>query len=85
MSNLTIDGLREQVRADVITADDPGYEEIRRVHNGMVDRRPAAVVRAEQAADVMAAVDFASQAGLELAVRGGGHSAPASGPTTVAW
>ena len=79
MSNPTIDYLREQVRACVITAEDPGYDEARRVHNGMFDRRPKAVVRAEQAADVMAAVDFARDSGLELAVRGGGHSAPGYG------
>jgi FAD/FMN-containing dehydrogenase len=73
--------LRDQVRAAVITADDPGYDEARAVHNGMFDKRPAAVVRAEQVADVIAAVNYARDAGLELAVRGGGHSAPGFGTT----
>jgi len=79
MSKPTIDGLREQVRARIITADDAGYDEARAVHNGMFDRHPKVVVRAEQVADVIAAVNFARDAGLDLAVRGGGHSAPGFG------
>jgi FAD/FMN-containing dehydrogenase len=79
MSKPTIDGLREQVRASIITADDAGYDEARAVHNGMFDRRPKVVIRAEQVADVIAAVNFARDSGLDLSVRGGGHSAPGFG------
>jgi FAD/FMN-containing dehydrogenase len=79
MSVPTIDQLREQVRAQVITPGDPGYDEARAVHNGMFDRRPRAIIRAEQVADVIAGVNFARDAGLDLAVRGGGHSAPGFG------
>ena len=79
MSKPTIDGLREQVRASIITADDAGYDEARAVHNGMFDRRPKVVIRAEQVADVIAAVTFARDSGLDLSVRGGGHSAPGFG------
>ena len=78
-SKPTVDQLREQVRATVITADDPGYDEARAVHNGMFDKYPKVVIRAGQVADVIAAVNFARDAGLELAVRGGGHSAPGFG------
>jgi FAD/FMN-containing dehydrogenase len=74
-----VDKLREEVRAAVITAGDPGYDEARTVHNGMIDRFPELVLRAEQVADVVAGVNFARDAGLELAVRGGGHSAPGFG------
>lgn len=74
-----IDELREQVRCRVITADDADYDEARAVHNGMFDRRPRAVVRVEQVPDVMGAVNYARDNGLELAVRGGGHSAPGFG------
>jgi FAD/FMN-containing dehydrogenase len=75
----TIDELREQVRAPVISADDAGYDDARGVHNGMFDRRPKVIVRAEQVADVVAAVNFARDAGLDLSVKGGGHSAPGFG------
>ena len=79
MAKSTIAEFREQVRAPVVTADDPGYDAARAVWNGMFDRRPLAVVQAEQVADVVAAVNFARDAGLELSVRGGGHSAPGFG------
>ena len=79
MSKPTIEQLREQVRAPVVTADDPGYEQARLVHNGMVDKHPEVIVRAEQVADVIAAVNFARDAGVDLSVRGGGHSAPGFG------
>jgi FAD/FMN-containing dehydrogenase len=79
MSKPTIEQLREQVRAPVITADDPGYDEARAVHNGMFDRRPQVIIQAEQVADVIAGVNFARDAGLDLSVRGGGHSAPGFG------
>ena len=79
MDSPTVEQLREQVRAPVVTPGDAGYDEARAVHNGMFDRRPAVIVRAEQVADVIAAVNFAREAGLDLSVRGGGHSAPGFG------
>ena len=79
MTTLTVDDLRAQVRAQVVTADDPDYDAARSVWNAMFDRRPLAIVRAEQVADVVAAVNFARDAELELSVRGGGHSAPGFG------
>ncbi|HTE54450.1 MAG TPA: FAD-binding oxidoreductase [Kofleriaceae bacterium] len=79
MGKPTIENLRAQVRGAVITADDSRYDEARAVHNGMFDRRPEVVLRAEQTADVMAGVVFARDAGLDLSIRGGGHSAPGFG------
>lgn len=73
------DSLREQVRGQVITPADAGYDEARAVHNGMIDKRPAAVVRVSQVADVIASVNFARDNSLDLAIRGGGHSAPGFG------
>ena len=79
MAKSTIAEFRDQVRAQVITADDADYDNARAVWNAMSDKHPLAVVRAEQVADVIAAVNFARDADLELSVRGGGHSAPGFG------
>ena len=53
---------------------DVGYEEARRVHNGLVDKRPALIARCRGVADVADAVNSARKLGLEVAVRGGGHN-----------
>ena len=60
----------------VITADDPGYEQARTVWNAAIDRRPAVIANCASALDVVAAVRFARDQGLEIAVRGGAHSMP---------
>ena len=75
----TIAELREHVRGPVIEPGDDGYDEQRRVHNGMHDRNPALIARAASTADAVAVVNYAREAGLDLAVRGGGHSAPGFG------
>jgi FAD/FMN-containing dehydrogenase len=75
----SIDGLREQVRGDVIVGGDPDYDEHRRVFNATHDRRPDVIVRCTDAADVIAAVRHARAYDLEVAVRGGGHSVPGYG------
>src|SRR6266511_5271998 len=50
------------------------YEEARRVHNGLVDRRPALIARCQGTADIVDAVHLARETGLEISVRGGGHN-----------
>ena len=75
------EGLRSTVAGDVITPADDGYDGARRVWNADIDRRPALVVRCGSAQDVAAAVTFAVEQGLEIAVRGGAHSM--SGASTV--
>jgi FAD/FMN-containing dehydrogenase len=74
-----IDQFKSQLRGDLIGPGDADYEEARQVYNAMHDRRPALIARATGVADVMAAVDFARQHDLLLAVRGGGHSVPGFG------
>jgi FAD/FMN-containing dehydrogenase len=58
----------------LVGPEDPGYDEARKVYNAMIDRRPALIAYADDAADVAAAVTFARERGLLLAVRGGGHN-----------
>jgi FAD/FMN-containing dehydrogenase len=79
MSASSIEPLRERVAGRVIAADDEGYEDARRVYNAMIDRRPRAIVRCAGEDDVVAAVHYAREHALDLAVRGGGHSAPGFG------
>jgi FAD/FMN-containing dehydrogenase len=75
----SFDALREAVRGEVIEPQDPEYESARHVFNGMTDKHPAAVLRVSQVADAIAAVRFAHERSLDLALRGGGHSAPGFG------
>ena len=79
MGKPTIDELREQVRGEVITPGDDGYEDARKIYNAMIDRRPSVVVRPLNAGDVIAAVNYARENDVDLAVRGGGHSVPGFG------
>jgi FAD/FMN-containing dehydrogenase len=58
----------------ILQPTDAGYEETRKVHNGLVDKRPVLIVRCRGVADVVDAVNFARRLDLEVAVRGGGHN-----------
>ncbi|TFC86935.1 FAD-binding oxidoreductase [Cryobacterium sp. TMT3-29-2] len=78
-SDNEVHDLQRHISGRVITVGDPGYDEARRVWNGMVDRRPVAVVRAADAGDIGPAVQFARTRGLPLAVRGGGHNVAGNG------
>ena len=71
----------DRVRGEVVTAQSPAYDEARAVYNAMFDRRPLAIVRAVDVADVRAAVRAAAEGGLDVAVRAGGHSVPGFGTT----
>jgi hypothetical protein len=73
---IDLEPLRASVAGEVIAPEDASYDTARKVWNGMVDRRPAAVVRCTTTPDVVAAVSFARDRGLLVAVRCGGHSTP---------
>src|SRR5437773_2082629 len=72
-------GLREIARGEVIAIGDDGYEDARIVYNAMIDLRPEVIIRARDAGDVIAGVNAAREAGVDLSVRGGGHSVPGFG------
>ena len=58
----------------LLRSGDDDYDEVRQVHNGLIDRRPALIARCRGAADIADAVKFARANGLEISVRGGGHN-----------
>ena len=66
--------LRDHLAGEVILPEDAGYEEARAIWNAMHDRRPAVIVRPRSTADAVTALAHARARGLEVAVRGGGHS-----------
>lgn len=67
--------LAAALRGDLITPADTAYDSARAVYNGMIDKRPAAIARVRDTADVIACVRFGRAYGIEIAVRGGGHNA----------
>ena len=66
--------LNTTLRGEVIQPGDEGYDDARKVYNGMIDKRPRLIARCVDVADVMSAVNFARENDLLLAVRGGGHN-----------
>lgn len=66
--------LRAALGGELITPADPAYDAARRVWNGMIDKRPSAIVRCSGAADVMNTIRFARDNDLPVSVRGGGHN-----------
>ena len=71
---LDLAALGAGISGSIIRPEDPEYDQARQVQNGVIDRHPAAIVRAATSADVARTVLFARDAGYELAVRGGSHS-----------
>src|SRR4051795_1697048 len=69
-----VDALAAAMTGRLLLPSDNDYNEARRVHNGLIDRRPALIVRCRTAADVAAAVRFGRAGGHEISVRGGGHN-----------
>ncbi|MFI2212609.1 FAD-binding oxidoreductase [Streptomyces sp. NPDC020141] len=74
LAETALSSLRERLTGEAVAPADPGYDDVRTVFNGMIDRRPALVLLCESGADVSHAVRFARDHDLEIAVRGGGHS-----------
>ena len=74
-ASISIPRLRAAFNGLVIAPDDAGYDRARTVFLGDIDRRPAVIIRPADATDVSRVISLASETGLELAVRSGGHSA----------
>jgi FAD/FMN-containing dehydrogenase len=66
--------LRRRIRGEVVLPEDVAYDQARRVWNGMIDRRPAAIAYLAGSDDVVAAINFARARNLLVAVRAGGHN-----------
>lgn len=79
MSDELVSALQQTVRGPVIGKGHAEYDTARALYNGMIDKRPLAIARCTDAADVMAAVAFGRDRGLLTAIRGGGHNGPGLG------
>jgi FAD/FMN-containing dehydrogenase len=74
LPNDRVHALAGQVSGTVLSPEQPGYDDARAINNGLVDKRPALIVRSRTNEDVVAALEFARSTGLEVSVRGGGHN-----------
>src|SRR5918911_732722 len=79
LDEAAIEQFAASFRGELIRPQDDSYDEARKVYNGMIDKRPALIVRPTGAADVIDAVNLARENGLPLAIRCGGHSVAGKG------
>jgi FAD/FMN-containing dehydrogenase len=79
LGQTTVQKLEERLRGRVIQPGDAGYDDARGLYNGMIDKRPRLIVQCADAGDVAAAVNFAREQKMDLAIRGGGHNGPGLG------
>jgi len=73
-SNEIIEKLKGKVKGQIVLPDDPNYNKVREIWNAMIDRRPAVIVQCAAADDVLHAISYARENGLDLSIRGGGHN-----------
>ena len=76
LATSAVDGLRKHLTGAVVLPGEQGYDQLREVWNGQIDRRPGLIARVAGAEDVIAAVNFARDNELLVSVRGGGHNMP---------
>jgi len=74
LSDAAVEEFRVSLRGQLILPTDPGYDDARKIHNAMIDKHPALIVRCLGVADVIASVNFARKNNLSVSVRGGGHN-----------
>jgi FAD/FMN-containing dehydrogenase len=68
--------LNGDIAADIVTPESDDYAAVRKLWNGMIDHRPAAIIRCRSREEVSKAIRYATSISMEIAVRGGGHSLP---------
>jgi len=76
LDDATVQDFTASLRGGVLSPTDEGYDEARKIHNGMIDRRPTLIARCAGVADVITSIRFARDQRLLVSVRGGGHSIP---------
>jgi len=76
---LSVSDLAARFSGQLLQPNDAGFDEARRVHNGLIDKRPALIARARNTADIVDAVTLARESGFEVAVKGGGHNVAGRG------
>ena len=79
LDETAVQGLAAAMRGNLVQPGDPSYDEARTVYNAMIDKHPALIARCATVADVIAAVNFARDNDLLVAIRGGGHNGPGLG------
>src|SRR5271169_3970353 len=78
LDDSTIEEFKASLQGALRRPGDPGYDDARRIWNGMIDRRPALIACSQGVADVINSVNFARTNELLVAVRGGGHNVAGS-------
>lgn len=73
-SGLNTQALRTALRGSIVTPENSEYDETRKLYNAMIDKKPAVIARCRDIADVIQAVKFGREQGLDIAIRGGGHN-----------
>src|SRR5207249_11719750 len=74
-SAISVTDLASAFSGRLLRANDAGYDETRRLHNGLIDKRPTVIAQCRGLADIADAVRFGRASNLEIAVKGGGHNA----------
>jgi FAD/FMN-containing dehydrogenase len=79
LDETAVQGLAASMRGNLIQRGDPSYDEARKIYNAMIDKHPALIAQCSNVADVIAAVNFARDNDIIVAIRGGGHNGPGLG------
>ena len=85
MSDEATTTFEQNLRGRLVRPGHPDYDDVRKLYNGMIDKRPRLIARCVNAADVITAVNFGRDNSLLIAIRGGAHNGPGLGALTTVW